>query len=192
MSEEKEKQQENVEDIFSSTEVHKESNIFKEMEPMELSPAEEEDISEIKGVSSMDLKQKNKKLIAIIGIILVIILIFLGIYVFVPKIKNIKKEIKMLENEKNANVILSQTKMTEQLIDTDGDGLSDEEELQLGTDPLNADTDGDGLSDRAEVKVWKTDPLNADTDGDKINDGDEVRKKLNPKGEGSLLETIQK
>ena len=44
----------------------------------------------------------------------------------------------------------------------------------------------------SEVKVWKTDPLNADTDGDKINDGDEVRKKLNPKGEGSLLETIQK
>jgi hypothetical protein len=31
--------------------------------------------------------------------------------------------------------------------DDDGDGLSDEEELRLGTDPLKADTDGDGLKD---------------------------------------------
>ncbi|MEA3304564.1 MAG: hypothetical protein U9Q15_02295 [Patescibacteria group bacterium] len=32
-------------------------------------------------------------------------------------------------------------------LDTDGDGLSDEKELLLGTDPENPDTDGDGLND---------------------------------------------
>lgn len=35
--------------------------------------------------------------------------------------------------------------------DSDGDGLSDEEEEGLGLDPLVADTDGDGLSDRVEM-----------------------------------------
>lgn len=77
-------------------------------------------------------------------------------------------------------------------MDSDKDGLSDDEEAQLGTNPLEVDSDKDGLSDRAEVKAWKTDPLNPDTDGDGVNDGDEVKNKTNPKGEGSLLETIQK
>ena len=34
--------------------------------------------------------------------------------------------------------------VVEDNIDTDGDGLTDAEELELGTDPLIADTDGDG------------------------------------------------
>src|SRR5207248_1915857 len=37
--------------------------------------------------------------------------------------------------------------------DSDGDGLTDEEEIALGTDPLNMDTDFDGLSDRLELEV---------------------------------------
>lgn len=36
-------------------------------------------------------------------------------------------------------------------VDSDGDGLTDAQELALGTDPLNPDTDGDGFSDGAEV-----------------------------------------
>lgn len=35
--------------------------------------------------------------------------------------------------------------------DSDGDGLSDEDEIRIGTDPMNPDTDGDGLSDGEEV-----------------------------------------
>ena len=58
--------------------------------------------------------------------------------------------------------------------DSDGDGLTDEEEAKLGTDPFNKDTDGDGLTDGDEVKVYKTDPLNPDTDFDGLKDGDEV------------------
>lgn len=34
--------------------------------------------------------------------------------------------------------------------DADGDGLTDDEELDLGTDPENPDTDGDGFDDLAE------------------------------------------
>lgn len=64
--------------------------------------------------------------------------------------------------------------------DSDGDGLSDEEELRLGTDPNNPDSDGDGLLDGEEVNKYKTDPLNADTDGGGINDGIEVRNGTNP------------
>ncbi|GAB4007373.1 binary toxin-like calcium binding domain-containing protein [Nocardioides ultimimeridianus] len=58
--------------------------------------------------------------------------------------------------------------------DTDGDGLTDAQEAQLGTNPNNPDTDGDGLTDGQEVTTYGTDPLKADTDGDGINDGDEV------------------
>ena len=36
------------------------------------------------------------------------------------------------------------------IVDTDGDGLSDDEEYMLGTDPLQVDTDGDGYSDGFE------------------------------------------
>jgi len=59
------------------------------------------------------------------------------------------------------------------IIDTDLDGLSDSEELALGTDPLLADTDDDGLSDSEEV-TWGTDPLDQDTDDDGFKDSMEV------------------
>jgi outer membrane protein OmpA-like peptidoglycan-associated protein len=60
--------------------------------------------------------------------------------------------------------------------DDDKDGLTNDEEEKLGTDPNNPDTDGDGLSDGDEVKTYHTDPLKADTDGDGLKDGDEVMK----------------
>ncbi len=60
--------------------------------------------------------------------------------------------------------------------DSDGDGLTNEQERALGTDPNNPDTDFDGLKDGEEVNKYKTDPLKADTDGDGLTDGDEVRK----------------
>ena len=76
--------------------------------------------------------------------------------------------------------------------DSDNDGLTDDQEKELGTDPNKADTDGDGIKDGAEVdgsenpfdkdgnKVEDgkpgapTDPTKPDTDGDGTNDGDEV------------------
>jgi len=52
------------------------------------------------------------------------------------------------------------------LVDTDGDGLNDMDEQRAGTNPLITDSDGDTLSDGQEVLVLHTSPINADTDGD--------------------------
>ncbi|HMP73125.1 MAG TPA: OmpA family protein [Kiritimatiellia bacterium] len=59
-------------------------------------------------------------------------------------------------------------------LDSDGDGLYDWEEIELGTNPFNPDTDGDGLTDYEEVRIYGTDPLNPDTDFDGLSDGAEI------------------
>jgi hypothetical protein len=59
-------------------------------------------------------------------------------------------------------------------VDADSDGLTDDEEIVLGTDPLVADTDSDGLSDGDEVNIHGTDPLNPDSDAGGVSDGQEV------------------
>ena len=51
--------------------------------------------------------------------------------------------------------------------DTDGDGLFDAEEVEIGTDPNLADTDADGVNDFDEVQA-ESDPL---TNNDFDNDG---------------------
>ena len=58
--------------------------------------------------------------------------------------------------------------------DTDGDGLTDEEERVLGTRIDTEDTDRDELTDYEEVREYFTDPLNADSDDDGLIDGLEV------------------
>ncbi|MBN2115232.1 MAG: PD40 domain-containing protein [Anaerolineales bacterium] len=60
--------------------------------------------------------------------------------------------------------------------DSDGDGLTNNEEIDLGTDPFAADTDGDGLLDGEEVKTYGTNPLLPDTDADGLQDGEEVHR----------------
>ena len=64
--------------------------------------------------------------------------------------------------------------------DTDGDGLTDAQEQQLGTDPNNPDTDADGLTDGDEQNVHGTNPLVADTDGDGSTDGEEIAQGTDP------------
>ncbi|MEN0067369.1 MAG: MopE-related protein [Myxococcota bacterium] len=60
-----------------------------------------------------------------------------------------------------------------QLLDDDGDGLTNQVELDGMTDPNDADTDDDGLDDGEEAKV-QADPLDPDTDNDGLLDGAEV------------------
>ncbi|KKW06701.1 MAG: OmpA domain-containing protein [Candidatus Moranbacteria bacterium GW2011_GWE1_49_15] len=63
--------------------------------------------------------------------------------------------------------------------DADGDGLSNEKEKAVGTDPNSPDTDKDGLSDSEEL-ARGTDPKNPDTDRDGFLDGDEIKNGFNP------------
>ncbi len=66
------------------------------------------------------------------------------------------------------------------LEDPDDDGLTNLEEFQNGTDPHNPDSDGDGLSDGDEVHLYHTNPLLWDSDGDGLSDGVEVATGSNP------------
>uniref|UniRef100_UPI001639D71C gliding motility-associated C-terminal domain-containing protein n=1 Tax=Croceivirga lutea TaxID=1775167 RepID=UPI001639D71C len=49
--------------------------------------------------------------------------------------------------------------LSEPTNDCDADGLTNGEEVSLGTDPENPDTDGDGILDGEEVNTDSTDPL---------------------------------
>jgi outer membrane protein OmpA-like peptidoglycan-associated protein len=89
---------------------------------------------------------------------------------------------------------------TDDLLDSDGDGLTNQQETSLGSDPFSTDTDGDLLSDTEEDANRdgryqgdlnenrkfepelgeETDPTSADTDGDGLNDGLELLKGTDP------------
>ncbi|NQH55274.1 YSIRK-type signal peptide-containing protein, partial [Streptococcus suis] len=75
-----------------------------------------------------------------------------------------------------------------QFVDTDGDGISDRQETENGTDPSKVDSDNDGFSDKEEVERG-TDPTKADskpassetdTDGDGISNEDEATRGTDP------------
>lgn len=57
--------------------------------------------------------------------------------------------------------------------DSDGDGIEDQLELELGTDPNDSDTDKDGLSDGYEYFMTHTSPLKKDTDDNGVLDNEE-------------------
>ena len=75
-------------------------------------------------------------------------------------------------------------------LDTDGDGLPDDFETAIGTSAFNVDTDGDNLTDYEEVNYdgnpydylmgSDTNPNAADTDGDVLSDDFEIAYGLNP------------
>lgn len=72
-------------------------------------------------------------------------------------------------------------------VDSDGDGLTDEEERLIGTDPTNRDTDGDGFSDLLEDRLRNAgfDPLDP-TDADcKVTPEDDFNRR-DDDGDGLL------
>jgi hypothetical protein len=87
-----------------------------------------------------------------------------------------------LEVETDAGNVSSE--LIADLVDSDGDCLTDDLEILTGTDPNHADTDNDGPTDGAcgsevlnangAVDEGETDPRNPDTDGDGVRDGTEI------------------
>lgn len=61
-----------------------------------------------------------------------------------------------------------------ELVDTDSDGIFDDDEATYGTSPTDDDSDDDGLKDGQEVFDYDTVPTDDDTDDDLVIDGDEV------------------
>ncbi|WP_232841736.1 VWA domain-containing protein [Caldicellulosiruptor acetigenus] len=72
-----------------------------------------------------------------------------------------------------------QTKSNPKKWDSDGDGLSDDEEDELGTKVYIGDTDNDGLSDGFEISIGYS-PLHKNFDGDSYSDKQEFEKGLDP------------
>jgi hypothetical protein len=64
--------------------------------------------------------------------------------------------------------------------DLDGDGLANATEQAVGSNPLEIDTDGDTLSDADEVLTHGTSPVKADTDGDGQGDSGELAAGTDP------------
>ncbi len=72
-------------------------------------------------------------------------------------------------------------------VDTDGDGLFDAEEAELGTDPNSDDSDGDSLKDGEELNDFGTDPLSEDSDEDGYHDNWELDEGTDPNDEESRI-----
>lgn len=69
-------------------------------------------------------------------------------------------------------------------VDSDGDGLYDDED----PDPNNVDADGDGIEDGDEVDLG-TDPTEVDSDGDGYEDGWEITEGTDPTDKKSVIYT---
>ena len=105
----------------------------------------------------------------------------------------------------NAFIIEADNGLSDAEEDPDRDGLTNAQEIALGTNPYNYDSDGDGLIDSLEVDGGQanspdfdedglsdgqevalgTDPANPDTDGDGLEDGREVDLGTDPLGQDS-------
>lgn len=100
-----------------------------------------------------------------------------------PSGKKISKTVNVIvldEGFENPSYLGGMVKDTETSDDLDGDGLTNSLEKEKGTNPELMDTDGDGLSDYYEINESKTDPLLADSDKDGLDDGNELDLELNP------------
>ena len=67
----------------------------------------------------------------------------------------------------------------EPFIDSDGDGLFDEDEMLWGSSPTNPDSDGDGINDGNEVALGSN-VNSSDSDGDGIDDATEIANETSP------------
>jgi hypothetical protein len=87
--------------------------------------------------------------------------------------------------EANASVTLRDF-VVDEVSDADYDGLTNEDEIGHGTNPLRWDTDGDFVGDSGEISAG-TNPLRTDTDGDGQSDYAEQLAGTDPLDSSSVL-----
>jgi len=198
-----------VEDLFAETEreadkQERKPEIFQPKEKNLELETDREEASLAKATSSAGTK---KKIFILAGLVIGLLAIggggFLAFYLYpgtteedkagkiiTPVQTTIEEKEAEIKSEEQKEETTSVSKpldvSSSSTLDSDNDGLTDEEERALGMNINSVDSDGDGLFDRMEIKVYKTDPLNPDTDGDGFLDGEEVKDGYNPKGEGRL------
>ena len=188
-----------VDDIFAETEKKERPEVFNPKAVL----GESGDAPEYK--SEVEKKGKGRKIIILAIIIAGGLLLGSGVYLaydaimdsfsgdtdsedlFFEETASDDTETENTEST-NQNNNKDNTVIPEQPLDSDQDGLTDEEEKALGMDINNVDSDGDGLFDREEVKTYKTNPLLRDSDGDGFLDGAEVKGGYDPNGPGKLYE----
>lgn len=185
-----------VEDIFSDTE---------EASSPQPAKGNQEKTTVPPSVTQITFKKKKdwKKLIRLVILVIVIIIFGFLVYSKQDKLREFFKSSPTApesslspQTQERAVTTTSPPVVTpfeSAVLDSDGDGLSDSEEDELGTDKNNPDSDGDGLFDKEEVKIYLTNPLKADTDQDGISDGQEVKQGKDPNNpdQGAILLDIQ-
>ncbi len=132
----------------------------------------------------------------VLGVVVVLIVITtVVVYVIIPRMNAVPEpeaisEIQPIDGPVPTSIPTEPagSSSNRAIVDSDGDGLLDTEEVSLGTDPDVVDTDKDGLTDRQEVRIYESDPLDADSDNDGFSDGEETRNFFDPNGPGKLFE----
>lgn len=82
--------------------------------------------------------------------------------------------------------VLGCVESTKEEVDSDGDGLTDTQEEEFGSDPNSADSDEDGVDDATEYEMG-LDPNSVDSDGDGYEDSWEIAEGSDPADESSLI-----
>lgn len=138
-------------------------------------------------------------LLLIVGGVLVLCLVAGGIWYWLHQpapVKSVPTQLNqnltnVNDNASNVNVPAVNAQPVSELTDSDHDGLTDQQESLYNTNPFKADTDGEGLSDREEIKVYHTDPRNPDTDGDGFSDGAEVKAGFDPTNSSPTAKVVK-
>jgi len=134
-------------------------------------------------VARPNLKKAVKKLAIILGTTAAIISFLYLPQVFIRKEGyTVKGDLEFMAS---SVTLINDTRSSEWSGDFDGDGLDNQEELNLLTNPYNVDTDGDHITDYAEIYVTKTSPLS-------YNDTLLTNKELEDEINGNRLKTPYK